>query len=150
MLRNTLCSPCRLAIVLHLILLSNRKKSKERAPSAKIFAEGALSLLFFRFDSRIRCNTIASLHGEQSVLRNIVYSGRSSALNPYVIRAVFRPGGVQLHNFSIYFKGVHKYERHYSRRRCRHTALPADHGQRVKPCAGTAGENNAFHICALL
>jgi len=66
----------------------------------------------------------------------IVYSGRSSALNPYVIRAVFRLGGVQLHNFSIYFKGVHKYERYHSCRRCRHPALPADHGHQQAAAAG--------------
>ncbi len=41
-----------------------------------------------------------------------------------VIRAVSHLGGVQLHNFSIYFKGVHNYERHYSGRRCRHPLYP--------------------------
>ena len=33
----------------------------------------------------------------------IVDSGRSSALNPYVVRT-YCPGGVQLHNFSIFLK----------------------------------------------
>ena len=45
-------------------------------------------------------------------------------MNPYVIRAVSRLGGVQLHNFSIYFKGVHKYERYHSCRRCRTRLYP--------------------------
>ena len=35
-------------------------KQKSAHPQ-KFFGVGALSLLFFRFDSRIRCNTIASL-----------------------------------------------------------------------------------------
>ena len=33
-------------------------------------------------------------------------------------------------------KGVHKYERHYSRRRCRHTALSLDHGHQQAAAAG--------------
>ena len=57
-------------------------------------------------------------------------------MNPYVIRVVSRLGGVQLHNFSIYFKGVHKYERYHSCRRCRHPALPADHGHQQAAAAG--------------
>ena len=32
----------------------------------------------------------------------------------------------------------------------RQQLLAGDHGQGIEPCAGTAGENNAFHTCALL
>ena len=32
----------------------------------------------------------------------------------------------------------------------RQQLFAGDHGQRIEPCAGTAGENNAFHTCALL
>ena len=32
----------------------------------------------------------------------------------------------------------------------RQQLFAGDHGQGIKPCAGTAGENNAFHTCALL
>ncbi len=32
----------------------------------------------------------------------------------------------------------------------RQQLFAGDHGQRIEPCAGTAGKNDTFHICALL
>ena len=45
-------------------------------------------------------------------------------MNPYAVRPVRRPGCVQLHNFLQKIKGVHKYERYHSCRRCRTRLYP--------------------------
>ena len=69
-------------------------------------------------------------------LREKSMAAYREGMKTVLIRAVSRLGGVQLHNFSIYFKGVHKYERYHSCRRCRHPALPADHGHQQTAAAG--------------